>query len=91
MQANKSSLYQTCYQCGFKNKTAATQCQICESKLKPLLPYKQALTNLSEAKFSPTSWALAGILGITLTAVNVYCVVTAQSCDRVPTSTDTQK
>lgn len=80
MQAKKKFHYQMC-QCGFKNKTADTKCQICESKFKSLQPYKRALSKLTNSKVSsPTAWAIAGVLAVFLTGVNVYCVWKSQSC-----------
>lgn len=85
MKANrKVSHYQACYQCGFENLNTATHCLACKVKLKPLLPYKQAFVeSLLKSKFSSrTPWAIAAVLAVILTGVNVYSVWKSQSCYR---------
>jgi hypothetical protein len=94
MKANRElTQYQTCYQCGFENLNTATHCLACKVKLKPLLPYKQALVEtLHSSKFSSrTPWAISGILAVILTGVNVYCVSTSTSCYRDSIPTNAQK
>lgn len=80
--AQNKSQYQACYQCGFENSNTATHCLACKVSLKPLLPYKQALVeSLHSSRFSSrTPWAIAFVLAVILTGVNVYCVWTSQSC-----------
>ena len=89
----KKFQYQACYQCGFDNSNTATHCLACKVKLKPLLEYKQAFNeSLHSSRFSSrTPWAIAAVLAIVLTGVNVYCVWTSTSCYRESIPTNAQK
>ena len=89
----KVSHYQACYQCGFENSNTATHCLACKVKLKPLLSYEQALVEtLHSSKFSSrTPWAIAAVLAVILTGVNLYCVWKSTSCYRQSIPTNAQK